>query len=150
MTACCLVVLAGVLAGPVAGASASEASIKATFEHYKARVDVAEGHVVSALGEYETSKEPAKAETALKEAASVLLSLRSKIQSQSASAPRVKEAKTKIVEGLGGVAAAYKDLANALEEKTSSPEAAKAEAQKFKASAKKAILELHEGVKLLG
>ena len=50
--AVCMAVLGGALAGPVAGASASDASIKSVIKSYDSKILVAEGHVVTALGEY--------------------------------------------------------------------------------------------------
>jgi hypothetical protein len=146
----CAATLGAVTMGPVSGASASSASIRAAIKSYSGKVDVAEGHVVSALGEYKTSKEPAGVQAALKEAVTVLAALKAKVAVQSTGRPRVKKAKTKIEQGLQGVIVAYKGLEVAFGEKATSPEAASAEAKKAEAAVKKGIAELREGVKLLG
>ena len=51
-----LAVSAAVLTGPVSGASASKASIKAALKSYSGKVDEAEGGVLTALGAYKASK----------------------------------------------------------------------------------------------
>jgi len=145
----CGVTLCVALLGPAAGASASRASIKAAIRSYSGKILIAEGHVVSALGEYKTTKQPAAAETALGESVNVLKALRAKVAAQPASKPRVKEAKTKILEGLHAVIVSYTSLATALDEKASDPTAATAEAEKFLAAAKKGIKELRQGTLLL-
>jgi hypothetical protein len=135
--------------GPVAGASASKRSIKLAVKSYSARILTSEGHVVSALGEYKTSKNPAAAEAALGEAVSVLKELRAKVAAQGAPSPRVKEAKVKIEQGLHAVIVAYTSLSTALAEKASDPSGAMAEVEKFVAAAKKGSKELHQGALLL-
>jgi hypothetical protein len=81
------VVLGSVLIGPVTGASASDASIKEVIKSYGPQLQVAEGHVESALGEYKKTGNPAAAQAALTESINVLRSLNSKIAAQSAKAP---------------------------------------------------------------
>ena len=147
--AACAATLCAVLMGPVAGASASSASIKAAIRSYNSKILVAEGHVVTALGEYKTSKNPAGVQTALGASISVIRSLKDKIALQSAGRPRVKRAKAKIEKGLQAVIASYQGLDNAFGEKSVNPEEAKAEATKALAAVKKGRKELLEGAKLL-
>lgn len=89
------IVLGCGLSGPVAAASASDASIKAVIKSYDAKILVAEGHLVTAIGEYKRSGNPVGVQNAIQKETSVLRSLRSKIASQSASSPRVKLGKAK-------------------------------------------------------
>jgi hypothetical protein len=145
----CMATLGALMLGPVAGASASSASIKAAFESYSGKIDVAEGHAVTAIGEYKTSKNPAAAQAAIGESITVLSGLKSKVAAQSAGKPKVKKAKRKIEEGLAAVIASYRLLSTAIGEDVSNPEAAKAETAKAEVAVKRGRKELLEGVKLL-
>lgn len=148
--AACAATLCAMMMGPVTGASASSASIKAAIKSYNSKILVAEGHVVTALGEYKTSKNPAAVQSALTESISVIRSLKDKISLQSAGRPRVKQAKVKIEKGLQAVIVSYQGLDTAFGEKSVNPEEAKAEATKALAAVKHGRKELLEGVKLLG
>jgi hypothetical protein len=139
----------GVLAGPVAGASASDASIKSVIKSYDSKILVAEGHVVSALGEYKTTGDPTKVDAAITKSVAVLRSLKTAIGTQSASSTKVKEGKIKVEKGLKGVIVAYLHLKTAFGEKSASPAAAKEQASKALKSLKEANSELKEGAKLL-
>jgi hypothetical protein len=141
----CMATLGAVMLGPVSGASASSASIKAAFKSYSGKIDVAEGHVVTAIGEYKTSKNAVPVQTAISESITVLGGLKSKVAAQPAGKPKVKKAKRKIEAGLQAVIVSYGLLSTAIGEDASNPEAAKAEA-----AVKKGRVELLEGVKLLG
>ena len=147
--AACAATLCAVMMGPATGASASSAGIKAAIKSYNSKILVAEGHVVTALGEYKTSKDPAGVQTALTESISVIHSLKDKIALQSAGRPRVKRAKAKIEKGLQAVILSYQRLDTAFGEKGVNPEEAKAEATKALAAVKKGRKELLEGAKLL-
>ncbi len=138
------------LTGPATMASVSDASIKAVIKSYNSKVLIAEGHLVTAIvliaeghlvtaiGEYKKSGSPAKVQTAIQKETSVLLSLESKIKSQSASSPRVKLGKAKFVKGLQKVVVAYRHLGKAF-----------GEAKKAVSIIKNARVELREGAKLL-
>jgi hypothetical protein len=147
--AICAAVVGGALAGPVAGASASDASIKAVIKSYNSKILVAEGHALTALGEYKSTGNPANVQSALTQSIDVLSSLKSKIAGQSASSSKVKEGKAKFEKGLAAVIVAYRRLKTAIGEKKSSPEAAKTEAKKAVSAVKVARKELLEGAKLL-
>jgi hypothetical protein len=144
-----LLVTSGALAGPVAGASASDASIRSAFKKFSPKINIAEGHVLSAAGTYETDHVAAPVETAITESVAVLAALRGDVAHQSAGKPRVKKAKRLIVKGLGGVISAYGKLKTSFSEKATEPEAAKVEAAaalKQVAAGRKQLL---AGVKLL-
>ncbi len=141
--------VAGTLVGPVAGAAASKASIRAAVKSYDAKILVAEGHVVTAIGEYKTSKNPAAVETALSSSIAVFDSLRTKISRQSAAKPAVKAGKRKLMKGLETVAVAYERLKTAFADQQTSPAAAQAAVQSSLAAVKAGRKELAEGVKLL-
>ncbi len=147
--ALCIVVLGGVLLGPVSGAAARDAIFKAVIQSEDQKILVAEGHVVTALGEYKKSGNPRGTQAALQKSIDVLSSLRSKIASQSASSKRVKLGKAKFEQGLQSVVRAYRHLEKALGEKKVSPRAAKAEARKAVSAVKAGAKELREGAKLL-
>jgi hypothetical protein len=145
----CVVTLCCVLMGPVSAATASKASIKHAIESYGSKVDVAEGHVLTAVGEYKETKDPAGVEAAIGKSVAVIGAMKAKVAKQSASAPRVKKAKRKIVSGLQAVIVGYDELSSAYAEVATAPEAATGEIAKAEASVKKGRKQLSEGVKLL-
>lgn len=147
---CLIACVAGALLGAVSGASASDASIKAVIKSYDSKILVAEGHVITAIGEFKKSGNPSGVQAAITKSTGVLQALKSAIASQSASSPRVKQGKTKLEQGLKTVIAAYQHLKTAFGEKHASPQNAKAEAKKALVAVKKGSLELREGAKLLG
>lgn len=144
-----LAIVCGAFVGPVAGASASDASIKAVIKSYNPKILVAEGHVVSAIGAYKQTGNPTSVQAALTKAVGVFQGLKTKIAAQSASQPRVKAGKAKLEKGLQSVIVAYKKLAKAFGEKHASPAMAKAEAKTALSEVKKGRAQLAEGVKLL-
>jgi hypothetical protein len=143
-------VLAAALAGPVSGATASDASIKAAIKSYNSKLLIADGHLETALGEYKKSGNPSDVQAAFTKSIAVLSALESKIASQKASSPRVKLGQTKFDKGLQSIIAAYRRLSKAIGEKRVSPAAAKAEAKKAAVEIDKAGVLLKEGTKLLG
>lgn len=144
-----LVCAAATLVGPVAGASASKASIKQALKSFSGRIDVAEGEVVTAIGHYKTTKEPAPLEAAIGKSISVLKALKAKIAAQSAGSTKVKTAKTKLLKGIGAAIVAYEHLSTAYGEHGTNKAAAEAEAQAGLAKLKSAQRQLKEASKLL-
>ena len=142
--------LCGAIVGPVSAAGASSGSIKAAIVSYGPKIDVAEGHVLTAIGEYKESKNPTAVQAAISSSVGVLGSLKSDVAHQSARAPRVKKARAKVEGGLQAVIAGYQDLSTAYGEAAASPEAAGTEATNAVIAVKKGQTELREGVKLLG
>lgn len=145
----CPVVLVGLLAIPVSGASASDASIKSLIKSYNAKLLVAEGRLVTAIGEYKTSRNPAPVVSALDHSIRVVRSLRTRIADQTARSTRVKSGKAKLVKGLRAVIVAYGKLKIAFGEKAGSPAAAVENAKKADAAVKRGRAELAEGLKLI-
>jgi len=145
----CVAVLGGVLGGPLGAASASDASIQAVMKSYEPKILVAEGQVVTALGEYKTSHAPAGVEAAIVNSSEILRSLKAAIAAQPAVSARVKRGKAKVETGLGSVILGYRQLGISFGELTTLPVHAKAEAKKALATVKKGAKELNEGAKLL-
>jgi hypothetical protein len=148
--ALCAAMVVGVLAGPVSGASASDASIKAVIKSYNSKLLIADGHLTTALGEYKETGNPSGVQTAFKKSIGVLAALEGKIASQKASSPRVKLGQSKFDKGLQAIIVAYRRLSKAIGEKKVSPTAAKAEAKKAVSAIERARVLFKEGAKLLG
>jgi hypothetical protein len=148
--ALCTVTLMGVTMAPVPAASASVASIKATIVSYGPRIDVAEGRVLTVLGEYKESTGPAEVESAISDSMAVLGSLKDKIAEQPVRARRARKAKRKIEDGLQTVIAAYGDLSEAYAQKTANPSGAVTEAKNAEKLVREGQLELRTGIRLLG
>ncbi len=105
--------------------------------------------MLSAIGEYKTTQNPAPVEAALGKSIEALRELKGKISRQSAAAPRVKRGKAKLVKGLQAVIAAYEKLKTAFAIKASSPKAAEEQAEKAKQAVTNGRAQLREGLKLL-
>ena len=144
-----LLIASAALAGPVVGASASDASIRAAFKKYSPKINIAEGHVLSAAGAYETDHVAAPVEMAISESVDVLKGLRGDVARQSAGRPRVRKAKRLIIKGLGGVISAYGKLKTSFAEKETEPEAAKIEASAALKQVAAGRKQLIAGTKLL-
>jgi len=145
----CLAVVCGLIAGPTAGASGSEASIKRVIVSYGSRIDIAEGHVLAAVGVFKENKDRAPLDAAIAKSVAVLRGLRTKVGRQAAIAPNVKRAKTKIEGGLKDIIVAYGQLVVAYNELSSSQEAAEKEAAGALELTHKGHDELVAGLKLL-
>ncbi len=145
----CVVVITAVMLVPVAGASASDSGIKSLIKSYNGKIVTSEGKLLTAIGEYKSTQNPAPVVTALDNAIGVLRSLKSKIAKQSATAARVKKGKADLVKGLQAVIVAYGHLKVAFGEKAGSPSAAKENAEKADLAVKKGRVDLAEGLKLL-
>jgi len=145
----CLAVLGGVLGGPLGAASASDASIKAVMKSYEAKILVAEGQVVTAVGEYKTTAVPTGVEAAIANSSEIFRSLKAAIAAQPAVSARVKRGKAKIETGLGSIILGYRQLSVSFAELKTRPVHAKAEAKKALTTVKKGTNELTEGAKLL-
>jgi hypothetical protein len=146
----CAIAVGAVLGGSIASAGASDASIKSVIKSYDSKILVAEGHVVTALGQYKKDGNASGVTSAIGKSIVVLRSLKTAIGTQTASSPKVKTGKAKFEQGLQGVIFAYQHLKTAFGEKKVSPQAAKAQAKKALKSIKKASAELKEGAKLIG
>jgi hypothetical protein len=149
LLACGAVFLGVGLLGSIAGASASDASIKAVIKRYEPKILLAEGHVLTALGHYKKNGDPSTVKAAITSSVGVLGSLKSAIRAQSASSSKVKAGKAKFENGLQTVIRAYDKLKRAFGEKKASPQAAKTEAKKALEAVKQGSKELREGAKLL-
>jgi hypothetical protein len=147
--AVCLVTLCCAMFGFVAGASASDGSIRSLIKSYGPKIVVSEGHLLTAIGEYKTSHNPEGVVNALDKATGVLRSLKTKIEAQSAASTRVKQGKADLVKGLRAVIIAYGHLKVAFGEKAGSPSAAEENAKKAILAVKKGRVDLVEGLKLL-
>lgn len=144
--AACFALLAAILLGPVAGASASDASIKQVVREYNSRILASERQVEKAIAEYKTTGNPSGVKTALTRAIAVLVSLKSKIAAQSAASPRVKEGRAKLLKGLQEVIVAYGHLRTAVGENSAAARAQAVEASRGIITGSR---ELSEGFKLL-
>lgn len=142
--------LLGVTLAPAVNASASVASIKAVILSYGPRIDVAEGHVLTALGEYKESTGPAEVESAIGGSVAVLGSLKGKVAEQSVGTRRARKAKAKIASGLQAVIVGYEDLSEAYAQRTANRAVAVTEATNAEARVKEGQKDLRAGVKLLG
>lgn len=138
------------LAVPVAGASASNATIETVIVSYNARILTAEGKILTATGEYDKSHNPSGVRSAIANSIATLKSLKSKLAAQSASTANGRKGKRKFEKGLQTVVVAYGHLSKAFGEKNVAPAAAKTDLKKALRGVKRGQTELREGARLLG
>jgi hypothetical protein len=139
----------GAAALSATSASASDASIKAAIKAEGPKLTVAEGELLTELGHYRMTGNPAPVQAKLAAVVVILRSLKTNIAAQSAVSTKVKRGKAKFEKGIGDVVIAYERLEIAIGEKKASKAAAKAEVKKAGTAIKKATKELVEGEKLL-
>jgi len=142
-------VLCAAMLIPATDASASAKGIKQAIKTYIPKIDQAEGHVLTAIGEYKEAGNPTVVEEALANTVSVVRELEAKVAGQRARAHRVKHGKAKIMTGLKAIVRAYQHLATAFADKAPAPDVAKSEAEKSVRSIRRGVRELEEGLKLL-
>jgi hypothetical protein len=136
------------LAGPVAGASANKNGIVAAIESYNSKILTDEGHIETALGAYEQSKNPGGLLASIKAEVSDLNSLHAAIKAQNASTPKIRRAKGKINKGIRLIATADENFAKAVES-SSNPAEARTDAEKTINEVKRGHQDLVSGLKLL-
>lgn len=146
---CCAASGAVTTLGPVASASASDASIKQVLGTDLPKITAEEAKFITALAEYEKTGSVAPIDSALESNVAILQTTRTEIARQSAQGKRVKTAKKKLERSLRRVIGAYKRLKVAFDVKKANPNAAKRQARKALAAIKKADGELREAAKLL-
>jgi hypothetical protein len=103
------VALCAILAGPVAGAQASDNTIKQTLNQFAPKIAKDEKAVTSGLKGYPKGR-VTPLTRALKHEVGDLQALKSKLTNDSASSPAGAKAKKDIVKGLGLIASAYSTL----------------------------------------
>jgi hypothetical protein len=144
------VVAAGGLAGPMAGAGASDASIKAAIKSYNGVITSDEGRVLTAIGTAESTGNAAPLQLALVAEERDLHALRSKVAAQSASSPRGRAGKAKFLAGIGSIVKAYRKLGKGVGELKANPAAGRADIKRALTIVKRGRAQLNAAVKLLG
>jgi hypothetical protein len=143
-----LTMLACALVAP-AGALASKASIRRVIAQASPKIAIVEGHVLTAEGEYTSTKDPAPVAAAIDKSVTVLAALEHKVAAQSAGTPRIKTARSKVVKGLGAIIIGYWHLKSGFEDKAGNQQASEAEVASALASVTKGRKELKAGIALL-
>ncbi len=100
-----------VLAGPVTGARASDAGIRATIDAYNHRVAADEARIVAAAAAYDRTRRPAPLVNALTREVRDLRALQGQLVRQPASTARGRRGRDDVVRGLGLIASGYSALA---------------------------------------
>jgi hypothetical protein len=135
--------------GSASAAWGSESSIKAVILSYAGKIDIVEGRVVTAVGEFRETKNVAPLETAISGSVSVLRTLQAKLSRQGAHSTRVKKAKAKIVGGLRDLVVAYEELAAVYNEYLTNPTSARSTALSAQGLVVEGRNEVIQGIKLL-
>jgi hypothetical protein len=137
-----------VLAGPVAGAQASNLTIAKTFKASQSKIDHDEANVLNGFAAYNNGK-AAPLEHALRHEVTDIMALRSRIDGESASSTHGDKGKTMIVKGLGMIAFAYSALAAEVQKSSSGHPVSRKTVNATVAADKKGRTKLIAGLKLL-
>jgi hypothetical protein len=143
------VTLCAVLAGPIAGAQASNATIRAAVNTFNAKLLHDEARVLDGLGTYQSKHNATPLISALNHEVTDLHALQVKLAHQSASSVSGRKGKSDIDTGLGLIAKAYKALAVDVKASTTAPVSA-AKVNAAVKTDKKGRADLTAGAKLLG
>lgn len=138
-----------VLAGPLASAHASNATIRATISNYSPRLGQDEARVARAVTTYKKHHSSALV-GALRHEVTDLRALRTKLIREPASTARGRTGKTDVTQGLGLIASAYAALARDLAAASRSRPVSRAKVLGVVATDRKGRAKLRAGLKLLG
>ena len=100
-----------VLAGPVAGAQASDSTIRATIDAYNARIAKDEARIEKAAAGYDRTRHATPLVNALNHEVGDLHALRTKLARDSGSTAHGRRGTADVVKGLGLIATGYTALA---------------------------------------
>ena len=143
--ACC-----GALAGPVAVAQASDATIANTFATANTKLNNDEGKVASAINAYKSTGRAAPVVKALRHEVGDIRTLNQKIKSESASSATGRTAKADITNGLSMIGNAYATLATDIQKARAGNPVPKSTVNATVNSDKKGRAKVIKGLKLLG
>ena len=136
------------VAGPVAGAQASNASLRATFNHAAPRLSRDEAAVVKALQAYRPAHATASIR-ALRREVSDIHALGGQIAAQPASSANGRTGKADVTRGLSTVAGAYGALAGDLQKLGRGQRVSNRTIQATARAGQRGRAELVQGLKLL-
>lgn len=145
----CLAVFAAVAALPAAPATASKASIKAALTSYSAQLTALEPKIASAIEQYASTKNATAVESTISEELTVLRELRATVKAQRAGSPRVRFAKTEVVDGLSAVTAGYEHLAKTYADAAVAPHKAKNQYLHSLRAMRRGLRDLRAGLRIL-
>lgn len=140
--------LCAVLAGPLASAQASNATIRATISSYSSRIARDEAGVLRGVAAFKKHHAPVLVR-ALRHEVGDLNSLRGKLTRESASSARGRRGKSDVVAGLGLIASAYGALARDVAAASKSMGVSQAKVRAAVAADNRGRAKLRAGLKLL-
>jgi len=140
--------LCAILAGPLASAHASNATIRATINSYGPKIGRDEVRVLHAVTAYKKHHAAALVR-ALRHEVTDLRSLRGKLIRESASTAKGRRGKSDVTEGLGLIASAYAALARDVTAASRSRSVSRAKVLAAVAADRKGRAKLRAGLKLL-
>ncbi len=138
-----------VLAGPIAGAQASNSTLRTTVASYNARIYKDETAVANGLAAYR-GHNATPLVRALRHEVSDLRRLKGKLSGEAASTAKGATAKGKMVQGLGLIANAYAALATDVKRSSAANPVPRAKVMAAIKTDKKGRAELKSGLTLLG
>ena len=141
--------LVGPLVGPLGSVQASTSSLRAVINTAGPTITFDEGRVLTSLGTYESTGNPAPVRLAIAAEIKDLNALKFAVAAQSSSTLRVKKGKAEFLKGIRSIVSAYGKLSKAFGEATIKPQAAKAEAKKAVVIVHKGRRQLKAAIKLL-
>jgi hypothetical protein len=137
------------VAGPVAAASASDASIRSAIKSSVPKIQKSQAKLINSFTAYEKTHNPAAPLTALKGQNKTLTALEIKLSGQSASSTNGTRGKNDIVKGLRLIVGSNNTLATELQKSANHTPVSKAKIKAATAADTKGNKDLVAGTKLL-
>jgi len=139
-----------ILAGPVAGAQASDSTIRSTIDAYNARIAKDEARILKAAATYDKTRQSTPLITALDHEVGDLRALKSRLARESGSSARGRKGKQDVVRGLGLIATGYSALAKDVHAASASKPITNGELNAARSADRKGHDLVVAGLKLLG
>jgi hypothetical protein len=139
-----------ILAGPVAGAQASDSTIRGTIDAYNGRIANDEARILETAATYDKTRDATPLINALHHEVRDLRALRGKLARESGSSARGRRGRADVVKGLGLIATGYSALAKDVSAASASKPVTNGELEAARAADRKGHNLVITGLKLLG
>jgi hypothetical protein len=137
------------VAGPVAAASASDATLRSVIKTAVPKIEKSQAKLINGLAAYQTTHNPTALIKAIKGQNTTLKALESKLSGQSASSSNGTKGKADIVTGLRLVIGSNTTLAKELQQSANHAPVSKAKLKAATTADEKGNRDLNAGTKLL-
>jgi Ni/Co efflux regulator RcnB len=139
-----------VLAGPVAGAQASDSNVRSTIDAYNGRIAKDESRILNTAATYDKTHNATPLVNALHHEVRDLRALKAKLGRERGSTARGRRGRSDVVKGLGLIAGGYNALAKDVRTAGAHRQVTSSQLQSARADDKKGHNLVIKGLRLLG